>query len=77
MTSLKRYRCALAPLNDHQIAILGGHDGTEKLNSIMVFDAEKGNFLKRQSDGLPKFMSMTNQSVKILNNTIETLVEDD
>ena len=51
---------AVAPLNAHEILIMGGYKGGSKLNDIIIFDIRTNSCKKVVTAGNLKFDALTN-----------------
>ena len=73
----KRADPAVAPLNDTEIAILGGWDGNNDLSDVIVFNTTTKTCQKVSAGGDYKFLAVGNQCVQAGINKVVALVTDE
>jgi len=67
----------VAPLNENEIAILGGWDGMEYFGDVIVFNTKTEKCIKVVSAGDYKFFSEGNQCAQVSLNKVVALVRGD
>ena len=71
-----RNRLAVAPINDNEIAILGGYGGTKFLSDVVVFSTKTKICQKVTDGGFYKFLASGNQCTQTGKNKVLALVMD-
>jgi hypothetical protein len=70
---IPRARLALAPINETEIAILGGYDGTKNFNDVVILNTKTSKCEQVASGGNYKFLVNGNQCAQIDINIILAL----